>query len=220
MIEPDSDVYLYSVGKDTTEPVPAPPNPRRLLDEVRAERDAWKADCEALLAGSLTDANVRLLAERDAALAESLKLNDKLMDMEADYKSACRRVDAALERARKAEQYEAGWPNLCAINERQANQIWAANERAVAAEADADRAKKIVLSLAGSGVIGLNDDGSVWVFGGLPASGSLTYTHGGKDALAPVWKKGEQYATADSPHAEALTRILGAAVAARTKEGE
>jgi hypothetical protein len=55
-------------------------------------------------------------------------------------------------------------------------------------------AMRVLQSLVKSNVIGLNDDGSVWVFGGLAANGS------------PVWKRGEQYATADSAFAEIVRR--------------
>lgn len=71
-----------------------------------------------------------------------------------------------------------------------------------------EEALRLLRALYESKVIGFNEDGSVWVFGGYAADGSLNYTYGGKAAIAPVWKKGERYAAAQSPFADGLRAAL------------
>lgn len=76
----------------------------------------------------------------------------------------------------------------------------------VSAQTAASEAERALRSLARSKVIGVNDDGSVWVFGGMLPSGTLEYTYGG--GQAPVWKNDERYATHDSPFAATVRRAV------------
>lgn len=61
-----------------------------------------------------------------------------------------------------------------------------------------DLLRHLVRHLKASDVLGLNADGSVWVCGGFTPA----------DNYRTTWRKGDRYATADSPLAAAVRSVL------------